>query len=159
MRIDSSVYISQESDIGDLFDSNYIRQCYLAEMGTPQVIALAQSHPGRACALHGRLEFLFRRQTASARRQPRPSKTHEVLRQFARDEAADLWSFLPLARSLIESACMRLAALPDSVLCRAADALHLTCAAVNSFDAIYSNNRHLLTAAPHFGLKGRNVIA
>ena len=39
------------------FDSTYIIKCYVAEPGTAQVLALAQSHPGRACALHGRLEF------------------------------------------------------------------------------------------------------
>jgi predicted nucleic acid-binding protein len=140
------------------FDSTYIIKCYLAEPGSAEVLALAQGHPGRACALHGRLEFFsavkrhLREGNLAAR------KGQEVLRQFTRDEAADLWSFLPLARSLIESACTRLGALPDSVLCRAADALHLTCAALNGFDAIYSNDRHLLAAAPHFGLEGRNVI-
>lgn len=87
------------------------------------------------------------------------SAAHEVLGQFTRDEAADLWLFLALSRSLVESACTRLWALPGTVHCRAADALHLTCAAVHGFKAIYSNDRHLLAAAPHFGLEGRNVIS
>ena len=81
-----------------------------------------------------------------------------MLGQFARDEAADLRSFLPLSHSLIECAGTRLAALPGTVHCRAADALHLTCAAVDGLKAIYSSDRHLLTAAPHFGLEGLNVI-
>jgi predicted nucleic acid-binding protein len=141
------------------FDSTYIIKCYLAEPGTAEVLALAQSHPGRACALHGRLEFF-----SAVKRHLRDGnlaagKADEVLHQFVRDEAADLWSFLPLPRSLIESACMRLGALPGRVLCRAADALHLTCAAVNGFHAIYSNDRHLLAAAPHFGLEGLDVIS
>jgi len=140
------------------FDSNYIAKCYLAETGTPQVLALAQSHPGRACALHGRLEFFSAIKRHLREGNLKAVKAHEVLGQFARDEAAELWSFLPLSRSLIESACTRLAALPETVHCRAADALHLTCAALNGFKTIYSNDRHLLTAAPHFGLEGLNVI-
>lgn len=140
------------------FDNSYITKCYLAEAGTAAVLALAQSHPGRACALHGRVEFFSAVKRHLREGNLPAAKAHEALRQFVRDEGAALWSFLPISRSLIESTCMRLAALPDTVLCRAADALHLTCAAANGFGAIYSNDRHLLAAAPHFGLEGLNVI-
>lgn len=35
----------------------------------------------------------------------------------------------------------------------AIDALHLTCARRHGHEHIYSNDRHLLLAAPHFGLQ------
>ena len=58
---------------------------------------------------------------------------------------------------LIQQACGVVERLSDSVFVRAADALHLMCAKERGFAEIYSNDCHLLAAAPHFGLVGRNV--
>jgi predicted nucleic acid-binding protein len=140
------------------FDTSYLLKCYLAEPGSAQVLALAQSNPGRACAVHGRLEFW-----SGVKRHVREGNLSQrqaamVFRQFVRDEAAQLWHFLPLPASLIQSACSQLESLPDGIPCRAADALHLACAAHHGFAAIYSNDRHLLAAAPNFGIQGINVI-
>ncbi len=140
------------------FDSTYIIKCYLAEPGSAQVLALAHSHPGRACAAHGRVEFFSAVKRHVREGDLASASANEAMHQFIRDEAMDLWSFLPITRSLIESACTRLAALPKGVLCRAADALHLTCAAENRFGAIYSNDRRLIAAAPYFGVEGIDVM-
>jgi predicted nucleic acid-binding protein len=140
------------------FDSSYIIKCYLAEPGSAQVLALAQSHPGRASALHGRIEFWSGVQRHVREGNLSLPQAESVWRQFVLDENAGLWLFLPVTRLLVETSCNQLAALPPAVLCRAADALHLSCAKEEGFGEVYSNDRHLIAAAPYFGLVARNVI-
>ena len=48
--------------------------------------------------------------------------------------------------------------LPATVFLRAADAIHLATAAEACFPIVYSNDAHLLAAAQHFGIQGKNII-
>lgn len=66
--------------------------------------------------------------------------------------------WLPLERRVFERVEHFYLADPGSSFLRAADAIHLACAADQGFTEIYSNDRHLLAAAPLFGLRGVNVI-
>jgi len=50
------------------------------------------------------------------------------------------------------------ASAPSTTYLRAADALYLATAAEHGFTEIYSNDKHLLAAAPLFGLVGVNAI-
>lgn len=73
--------------------------------------------------------------------------------QVEADVRAGLWNSLPVTGALIEAQTQRMRMLSDRVFLRAADALHLTCAAEAGLKEIYSSDRHLVAAAPHFGLK------
>ena len=86
-------------------DSTYIVKCYVNERGTPEVLQLAHSHPGRASSLHGRLEFW-----AAVHRQVReanlaPSDAQRVWSQFRQDEVQGLWTFFPVTADLVQKAC------------------------------------------------------
>ena len=73
--------------------------------------------------------------------------------QVEADLDAGLWTVLPVTSALVEAQAQRIAAPPASVFLRAADALHVTCAAEAGLDELYSSSRHLAAVALHFGLR------
>ena len=68
-----------------------------------------------------------------------------------RDDAVGLVTWFPVTALLLEHVKQEFEKLPVTVFLRTADALHLVCAREQGFREIYSNDRHLLAAAPHFG--------
>ena len=138
-------------------DSSYIFKCYINEPGTRPVLSLVQGRSGCGSSLHARTEFwsgLHRRvcDTVTSVQDAR-----RIWRQFEQDERAAVWHWLPLNDSVIRRACDVFEKLPRDVFLRSGDALHLACAAENRFTEIYSGDRILLAAAPHFGLNGISV--
>ena len=139
------------------FDSNYLARLYLDDPGWKTVHALASRAP-LACGRHGQAEVI-----AALHRKLREGifttvQYRQVLEQFKLDCDQNAYHWLPLAPAVIERSTKIYQRLPATVFLRAADALHLACAAVNHFREIYSNDLRLLAAATHFGLKGVNVI-
>jgi predicted nucleic acid-binding protein len=82
-----------------------------------------------------------------------------VFDDLAADEEAHVWRWLPMTSSLLRTACDRVNRLPRPVALRAGDALHAAAAAEHGFGEIYTNDRHLMVACRHFGLRGIDVIA
>jgi uncharacterized protein len=139
------------------FDSAYVAKCYLPEAGHAEVSALASRSQHIASAAIARLEVVavfhrkFREQAISA------AIHRELHRQFAEDISAGTWHFLPATDALLSKAQAAYQTLPPSIFLRAADCLHLATAREAGFAEIYSNDRHLLAAASHFGLTGINL--
>ena len=140
------------------FDTAYIIKLYLLEDGSEAVMQAANESGGLASSslafseLHGALHrnlrdcHLGRIEFAT------------VLDRFDTDVEEEMWRWLPISMSIHRRVASVYRELPSSVFLRSADAIHLATAAEHGFGHIYSSDRHLLTAAPHFGLAGVNLI-
>jgi len=81
----------------------------------------------------------------------------EVLAQFGDDCDHGLWTWLPVTPALVDRAVSAFSRLPRPVFLRAADALHLVCAQEHGLREVYTNDRHMSSAARHFRLKALTV--
>jgi predicted nucleic acid-binding protein len=139
-------------------DTAYLLKYYVDEPGSQEVRSLIDGQTGVGSLALGRLEL-----AAAFHRKLRESQidlaTHECLvSQFEADDMAGLWTWFDATPALLNKASKNFAVLPAKIFLRASDALHLASAKEHGFREIHSNDKHLLAAAKHFGLKGRNVI-
>ena len=141
------------------FDSAYIAKFYLDEPESEAVRRLAESLGQVRCAQIGHIEVaaVFHRKFREGAFDA--GAFREVMAQFDDDCGQGLWTWLPLTSALVQRAAVAFTNLPRPVFLRAADALHLTCAQEHGLRAIYTNDRHMSSAARHFRLKARTVVA
>lgn len=140
------------------FDTTYLFRVYSTEPGHEAVKALLGQKIRLATAWHGRAEFastLLRKRREGA---DPPELLASLGAQFQQDCQTGLIEFLPLNEAVMIRLESVLSTAPATTNIRAADTLHLACAAEHGFSEVYSNDRHFLLAAPLFGLKGVNVI-
>ncbi len=139
-------------------DTSYLVKIYGDEPGADDVLVWLEGKSELVCAVHGRLELFaaFKRHQREGRLPG--SRLTALIKQVIQDESSQLLHWLPVSPELITTACDKIAEMPPAVFLRAADALHLAAAADAGLKEIYSHDRHLLAAAPHFGLKGLDVI-
>ncbi len=140
------------------FDTGYLAKCYVEESGSEEVRALAAERERIACSIYGRMELhaaLHRklREEILSREQ-----LEIVLRQLDLDEEQGLWTWIPLTDAIISAVAASYRQLPASVFVRTGDMIHLATARSQAMTEIFSGDIHMLAAAPHFGLAGRNVI-
>ena len=94
----------------------------------------------------------------SAKALPPPADFQRLIAQFSEDVASTAIVLLPLTDPILERVETVFANAPATTYLRSADALHLATAAEHGFTEIHSNDKHLLAAAPLFGLRGVNII-
>jgi predicted nucleic acid-binding protein len=141
------------------FDTSYIVRLYLQDNEFAKVRELAGSATGISSAWHAQAEIVAAFHRAFRERRLNQTAYDTVLGQF-RSEAADgFYRWLPLTDSVQQRLEQFFQKASSSTFLRAADALHLACAAEHGFTQVYSNDRHFLAAAPLFGLEGVNIIS
>jgi len=139
------------------FDTAYLGKCYWNEPGGRLVRELAQQADGlyssaiciaeMACLAHRKL------------REGQITPADAVIRRdlFLDDVNAGVITAVPVTDRLLRRVEATTRALPPSCYLRTFDALHLVTAADLGFVEVWTNDRHMLAAAPHFGLAGRSV--
>jgi predicted nucleic acid-binding protein len=139
------------------FDTAYLGKCYWNEPGGRLVRELAQQADGlyssaiciaeMACLAHRKL------------REGQITPADAVIRRdlFLDDVNSGVITAVPVTDRLLRRVEATTRALPPSCYLRTFDALHLVTAADFGFVEVWTNDRHMLAAAPHFGLAGRSV--
>jgi predicted nucleic acid-binding protein len=139
------------------FDTAYIAKCYLNEPDGAQVRALAKSAAGLFSSAWSIAELacVFHRQLREGAATPR--QMQQIRAAFAQDIQDRVWLLLPVTPAVLSDVQASVARLPRTVYVRAGDAIHLATAREAGFSEVWTNDRHLLAAAPHFHLQGRSV--
>lgn len=140
------------------FDAAYIAKCYLNEPGAEQVRELAGNADGLVSCHIARLEVFAAVHRHLREGHLKKNHVRVILDHFAEDEEGGVWHWLPVTAELIAQASHRFRLLGSKVYLRALDALHLECALAEGFSEVYTNDRHMVAAAPHFGIVPKSVI-
>lgn len=138
-------------------DSAYFAKFYLNEPDSSRVrslLATAETVTSSAwaiaevsCALHRKLregeleEWQYR----------------ELLDAFLEHVDTGFWTLVPISERLLRKVAAMMNTLTADSFLRSGDAVHLATASDLDETEIWSNDRHLLAAAPHFGLVGRSA--
>ena len=141
------------------FDAAYLFKLLWDEQGSDDVRALAARCSQLVCAAHGRAEVIAAAHRKFCEAVAGRDQIATLLDQFAADCMAGGIAFLPLDDAVFERLESAFRSAPATAFLRAADALHLACAAENGFSKVYSNDRHLIAAASIFGLEGVDIAA
>lgn len=139
-------------------DTAYVAKCYLNEPDADRVRKLVREQSGLtssawcraelACIIHRHV-----REGALARAQARG--LHDL---FLGDVRDGVWSLSPVSTELLETIEGKLRRLRRrNLFLRAGDAVHLGTASEHGFREIWTDDRHMLAAAPAFAPRGRSV--
>lgn len=140
------------------YDTAYLAKLYCQERGTEEVQAHLRTVSVLVTSVLARGELMSvlhrkRREGALS-----ISQVREVTAQFREDLTSGVIHLCDITAELFDSIEQTYLSAPTSAWFRAADAIHLATATQQGFKEVYSNDRHLLSAAPLFGLQGVNVI-
>lgn len=138
-------------------DSAYIAKFYVNERDSLAVRALirgADSLVSSAWAL-GEVTCAFHRHFREGSLSK--AQCRELTHAFLEHVEEGIWTLLPVSESLWKRLVSIVSTAPAGVYLRAGDAVHLMTARDAGETELWTNDRHLLAAASHFGLVGRSI--
>jgi len=137
-------------------DASYVAKYYVNEPDSPGVRRLIRGADSLVASAWSVVEVAsaIRRHLREGRLNAKQFQA--TLRAFHDDIDAGIWTLIPLNEELIRRASSLMEALPGEVFLRAGDAIQLASSVAAGEHEIWSNDRHLLAAAPHCGLAGRS---
>jgi predicted nucleic acid-binding protein len=138
-------------------DSAYIAKYYLNEPDSSRVRGIIQTADSLTSSVWSVAEVscVFHRYL---RQGDLSVKQVQVLsRKFLAHVDSELWTLVPITPGLIRRVASLMTSLPATVFIRSGDAVQLVSALEAGEPEIWTNDRHMLAAAPHFGLAGRTV--
>jgi predicted nucleic acid-binding protein len=139
------------------FDTSYLVRLYYDDPGADAVRALAATDH-IACAAHGQAEMIAAFHRKLREGAIRPAAYAALVGQVEAHINAGAFHWLSQTVEVLARIRSVYQKLPGSMFLRAADAIHLATAAESGLLIVYSNDAHLLAAAKHFGVQGKNVI-
>jgi predicted nucleic acid-binding protein len=139
------------------FDTSYLVRLYYQDPGADQVRVLATTDHV-ACAALGQAEMMSAFHRKLREGAIKPATYAALVSQVDEHIKAGAFRWLAQDQEMLYRVRQVYRNLPASVFLRGADAIHLGTAAEAGFRVVYSNDSHLLAAARHFGVEGRNVI-
>ncbi len=139
------------------FDASYLVRLYYQDRGADQVRALARTdHVACAALGQGEMMAAFHRKLREGA--IKPAAYAALVDQVEAHIKAGAFHWLAQDQEILSRVRRVYRNLPAPVFLRGADAIHLGTAAETGFRIVYSNDEHLLAAAKHFGIEGKNVI-
>ncbi len=139
------------------FDSAYIAKCYLFETDGGAVRHLATESKELCCSglCIAELAVVFHRHVRELKISHEEAEMQRSL--FLADVGFGYWKLFPVTGEVLAEVEFQIRKLPSESYIRSADAIHLVTAALAGFSEIWTNDRHMLAAAPHFGIAGQSV--
>jgi predicted nucleic acid-binding protein len=139
------------------FDAAYIAKYYVNEADAAAVRAVIEAASSLTSSAWARLEVasVFHRHVREGSLTVEEGRERiDLFTEHVRD---GYWELIPVTERLIQKAVTLMRALPRKFPLRAGDAMHVATALDAGEPELWTNDRHLLAAANHFGLRGRSV--
>jgi predicted nucleic acid-binding protein len=134
-------------------DSGYIVKFYVDEPDSPRVRQLAEASGEVHCVALGRAEVAAALHRKLREGVFREAAFREVIAQFEDDCSGNLWTWIPLTATIVAATVAVIRQVPKSVFIRGSDAIHLACARESGFTEVYTADRDMALAAPHFSVR------